>query len=104
MQKNTLRAWWWLALVGMIAWMFERPQTLADVHGPDDAVELVCDALRDTTLDDALARLASDARELDDDAVQRLSRLHRAHGRELGARGFAVTLVWTAVLVARAPG
>ena len=61
-------------------------QTLAYRSPTEDVVSHICEAIEMHGIAEA--------------AVDRLSRLHRHHGNELGARGYAINLLWSTVLEA----
>ena len=77
---------------------------LSKIRSPEDAVSAVQQiALRvspDKLAETVTNAIAENASSLDADQMQRLSRLHREHGRRLDAAGYAVCLIWTCVTVA----
>ena len=42
--------------------------------------------------------LVSQTQALDEDAIIRLSRLHRKHAKDLGLRGYAINTIWASIV------
>lgn len=91
--------------------VYVRPKAHIDICVIDDiesirstnqAIRLLQRMCQRAPTEDVAARLTDVIKlhGISERAVQRLSRLHRLHGADLGSKGYAITLVWSSALQA----
>ena len=71
-----------------------------------DAVRLLQTLCRRSPTEDVVTRLADaiDSHGISEEAVARLSRIHRQTKDDMGAKGYAIALIWSTVLHAISEG